>query len=76
MPIAFLLICSMISQKEILKALREIEEVKEIYLFYGPYDVLLKVDCESVDKLEEITERKLKPLKSVETLTMVVRKQK
>ncbi len=63
----------MMSQKEILRVLRGIKEVKETYLFYGPYDVLLKINCESTDKLEEIVERKIKPLKSVETLTMVVR---
>jgi len=66
----------MVTQREILRTLREIEGVKETYLFYGPYDLLLKVECESIDKLKEITERKLKPLKSIETLTMIVREQK
>ena len=66
----------MVTQREILRTLKEFEGVKETYLFYGPYDVLLKVECESIDKLKEITERKLKPLKSIETLTMIVREQK
>ena len=66
----------MVTQREILRTLREIEGVKETYLFYGPYDVLLKVEYKSIDKLKEITERKLKPLKCIETLTMIVSEQK
>lgn len=55
MPTAFVLINTEIgSEEEILKELKNISNVKEAYVVYGVYDVIAKVEAESMDKLKEI----------------------
>ncbi len=55
MPTAFVLINTEIgSEEEILKELKKIPNVKEAYVVYGVYDVVAKVEAESMDKLKEI----------------------
>jgi len=52
MPLAFVLINAEIgSESEILKELRKMEHVKEAYLVYGVYDIVAKVEADTMDKL-------------------------
>jgi len=59
-------------EEKVLKMLRKVEHVKESYLVYGVYDLIVKVEAETIDKLKEtITNiRQLKKVRS--TLTMLV----
>ena len=74
MPIAFVLINSEAgSEKEILKELKGMTEVKEAYVVYGTYDVIAKIEADSMDKLKEIITWKTRRLDNViSTLTMIV----
>lgn len=55
MPTAFVLINTEIgSEEEILNELKKIPNVKEAYVVYGVYDVVAKVEAESMDKLKEV----------------------
>lgn len=74
MPLAFVLINAEIgSEDEVLKELRKIANVKESYVVYGVYDVVAKVEAESMDKLKEIVTWKIRRLDKVRsTLTMIV----
>jgi DNA-binding Lrp family transcriptional regulator len=74
MPLAFVLINAEIgSEDEVLQELRKIANVKESYVVYGVYDVVAKVEAESMDKLKEIVTWKIRRLDKVRsTLTMIV----
>ena len=55
MPIAFVLInTEMGSMEETLKALNKISNVIESYMVYGVYDIVAKVEAESMTRLKEV----------------------
>jgi DNA-binding Lrp family transcriptional regulator len=61
------------SEDEVVKELRKIANVKESYAAYGAYDIVAKVEAESMEKLKEIINGKIRRLNKVRsTLTMVV----
>ena len=74
MPLAFILINSELGKEEdVLKKLRSIENVKEVHFVYGVYDIIAKVEAESMEKLKEIVTFKIRRLNDVRsTLTMTV----
>ena len=74
MPLAFVLINAEIgSEDEVVTELRKIGNVKESYVVYGVYDIVAKVEAESMDKLKEIVTWKIRRLDKVRsTLTMIV----
>ncbi len=74
MPLAFVLINAEIgSEDEVLKELRKMPNVKESYTVYGVYDVVAKVEAETMDKLKEVVTWKVRRLNKVRsTLTMIV----
>jgi len=72
-PMAFVLInTEMGSETEVLGALRKIANVKEAYIVYGVYDIVAKVEAESMDKLKDIITWNIRRLNKVRsTLTMM-----
>ncbi len=74
MPLAFVLINAEIgSEDEVVAELRKIGNVKESYVVYGVYDIVAKVEADSMDKLKEIVTWKIRRLDRVRsTLTMIV----
>ena len=47
--------------------------VKEAYIVYGVYDLMIKVEADSMDKLKEFISRKIRRVKGVKsTLTMLI----
>ena len=74
MPVAFVLINSELGkEEELLKELRGIENVKEAHFVYGVYDVIVKVEAESLEKLKDLATFKSRRLSNVRsTLTMTV----
>ena len=74
MPLAFVLINAEIgSEDEVVTELRKIGNVKESYVVYGVYDIVAKVEADSMDKLKEIVTWKIRRLDKVRsTLTMIV----
>jgi DNA-binding Lrp family transcriptional regulator len=74
MPLAFVLINAEIgSEDEVLGELRKLSNVKESYVVYGVYDIVAKVEADSMDKLKEIVTWKIRRLDKVRsTLTMIV----
>ena len=74
MPLAFVLINAEIgSEDEVVTELRKIGNVKESYVVYGVYDIVAKVEADSMDKLKEIVTWKIRRLDRVRsTLTMIV----
>jgi len=55
MPTAFVLINTEIgAEEEILKELNKVPNVKEAYIVYGLYDIVAKIEAESMNKLKEV----------------------
>jgi DNA-binding Lrp family transcriptional regulator len=74
MPSAFVLINTEIGyENEILKELKKIKTVKEAHVIYGVYDIIARVEAESMDKLKEAISWNIRRLDKVKsTLTMIV----
>jgi len=55
MPTAFVLINTEIgAEEEILNELNKVPNVKEAYVVYGLYDIVAKVEAETMNKLKEV----------------------
>lgn len=74
MAVAYVLInVELGKEKDILNQLRSIENVKEVNAIYGVYDIIAKVEADSMEKLKEIVTYKIRRLADIRsTLTMTV----
>jgi len=60
-------------EQDVLKALRSVENVKEAHLVYGVYDLVARIEAETMDKLKEVVTWKVRRLEKVRsTLTTIV----
>ena len=60
------------SEAEVLSRLRELPEVKEAYSVYGVYDIVVKVEADSMQRLNEIITSKVRGLDEIRsTLTTI-----
>jgi DNA-binding Lrp family transcriptional regulator len=60
------------SEAEVLRRLRELPEVKEAYSVYGVYDIVVKVEADSMQRLNEIITSKVRGLDEIRsTLTTI-----
>jgi DNA-binding Lrp family transcriptional regulator len=73
MPKAYVLInVESGAEEEVIKELKAVEGVGESYSSYGVYDVITKVNVETMDKLKLVT-RKIRELGRVRsTLTLIM----
>jgi len=61
------------SETEVLRGLQEIEGVKETHLVYGVYDIIARIETETMQELKDIVALKVRRLDNVRsTLTMIV----
>ena len=61
------------SESEVLKGLKEIKEVKEAHLVYGVYDIIARIETDTMQELKDIIAWKVRRLDKVRsTLTMIV----
>ena len=74
MPMAFVLINADLGAEEsLVKKLKDIEHVKEVYVVYGVYDIVAKVEADAMEKVKETITWKIRRLDRVRsTLTMIV----
>lgn len=74
MPLAFVMINAELGmEKQLIQDLKSIDGVKEASEVYGVYDIVVKIEAESMDRLKEAVSRRIRSLKGVRsTLTMVV----
>ena len=75
MPVAFTLINAEIGySEEILKELQDVEGVKKVYLVYGVYDIVAKIEADTMDKLKNLVTldiRRLNKVRSSQTMIVV-----
>ena len=74
MPTAVVLINTEIgADEEVFEKLKEVPEVKAIYMVYGLYDIVAIIESEDMNKLRDIIFRHLRSSPKVRsTLTMIV----
>ena len=72
MPIAYVLInVETGSDEEVLKELKKVEGVVEAYTVYGVYDIIAKIEADTMDKLKDIVTwqvRRLNKVRSTQTM--------
>ena len=70
LEIAYVLVqCKIAHEMEVLKALLEIDIVKEAKGTFGYYDILVKVEADSEKEIEKIITKKIRKVKNVNTTT-------
>ncbi len=74
LPEAFVLITSEVGQEDqVIIELQAIPEVKESYVIYGVYDVIARVEAESMQSLKDVVGLRIRQLDTVRTtLTMII----
>ncbi|HEY4673132.1 MAG TPA: Lrp/AsnC ligand binding domain-containing protein [Nitrososphaerales archaeon] len=74
MPMAYVLInADLGAEEQLIKELKAIENVKEVYVVYGVYDIVAKIQGASMEKVKETITWKIRRLEKVRsTLTMIV----
>ncbi len=61
------------SEREVQKELKEIEGVKETYLIYGVYDIIARIETETMEELKDIIAMNIRRLHKIKsTLSMIV----
>ena len=73
-PQAFVLVnADLGAEEDLLKKLREIPNVREVYVVYGVYDIVARVEADSMEKVKETITWNIRRLDKVRsTLTMIV----
>lgn len=74
MPKAFVLINAELGAEDsLIKELKNTENVSEVYVVYGVYDIVAKIEADTMDKVKETITWKIRRLERVRsTLTMIV----
>ncbi len=74
MPMAFVLInADLGAEEELVRELKSIQHVKEVYVVYGVYDIVAKIEADTMEKVKETITWKIRRLEKVRsTLTMIV----
>ena len=74
MEIAYVLInCDLGCEKAIIDKLKHLDNVKEVHGVFGVYDILTKVESDSVENLRDTITWKIRKLNRVRsTLTLMV----
>ncbi|OLC91915.1 MAG: Lrp/AsnC family transcriptional regulator [Thaumarchaeota archaeon] len=74
MPIAFVLINAELgAENELLNQLKTVEYVKYVYVLYGAYDLVIKIEAPNSETLKKTISNNIRQLKNVRsTLTMTV----
>lgn len=74
MPIAFVLLNAELGKEnELLDQVRSIEYIKYVYVLYGAYDLVVKIEAPDNETLKKTISNQIRQLKNVRsTLTMTV----
>ncbi|MGC8953254.1 MAG: Lrp/AsnC ligand binding domain-containing protein [Desulfurococcus sp.] len=61
------------TEAKVLDELFKIPEVKEAYVVYGTYDIVLKIETDALEKIREIVTNKIRRFPDIRTtVTMIV----
>ena len=74
MATAYVLVnCDVGFDAEIINEIKQLEDVKEVHGVFGAYDILVKVESDSIEHLKDVITWKIRKLNRVRsTLTLIV----
>lgn len=74
MPKAFVLVnVESGAEHEVLDRIKGVEGVEEAYFSYGVYDIVTKIQAETMEKLKDMVTRQIRTLPNVRsTLTLII----
>jgi len=76
MNTAYVLIsCEVGAEKSILDELKSLESVKEISGLFGSFDIIVKLEATSEEKLKDIVVSKIRNLKNIRTTITLTTKE-
>jgi DNA-binding Lrp family transcriptional regulator len=77
MPTAIVLANSEVGKEtDIIDALARFKEVEEAYLVYGVYDIVAKVNSDTMEGLESVITQRVRQIPAIRsTLTLIVSRQ-
>lgn len=65
------------AESRVMDQLYAIPEVKEVYVVYGTYDIVLKIEADTLEKIREVITDKIRKLSDIRTtVTMIVVEEK
>jgi DNA-binding Lrp family transcriptional regulator len=60
------------AESRVMEELVKIPEVTEAYIVYGIYDVIVKIEAESLEKIREVITNKIRKLPDIRTTSTMV----
>ncbi|MEM0326301.1 MAG: Lrp/AsnC ligand binding domain-containing protein [Desulfurococcaceae archaeon] len=61
------------AESKVLDELMKIPEVREAYIVYGTYDIVVKIESDTLEKIREIVTNRIRKLPDIRTtVTMIV----
>ena len=73
MALAFVLVnCEMRAEKAVIDELKTFDAVKEAIATFGVYDVLVKLEADSDQKLRDVITQKIRKMDKVRTTTTLM----
>jgi DNA-binding Lrp family transcriptional regulator len=74
MPAAYILLNTEIgAEKQVLKALKKIDGVKEAHNLWGVYDIIANIKADNMEKLKYIINKKIEKISQINSkLTMII----
>lgn len=58
--------------KSMMTELESIQEIKEIHPTCGNYDVIVKIETDSIDSLQQVVMEKIRKIEKIRTTTILV----
>ena len=73
MTLAYVMIhTEMGSEEKVTNDLNKIEEIKKVYHVYGVYDLIVRVEAETVEKLKTVLSDSIRTLENVRSTLMMI----
>jgi DNA-binding Lrp family transcriptional regulator len=73
MPIDFILINTDLGkEEEVAKELKDVQNVSEVFLVYGSYDIVAKIQAESMDGLNDTIASKIRPIENIRSISSLM----
>ncbi len=65
------------AESRVMEELMKIPEIKEAYIVYGIYDIIVKIEADSLEKIREVITNRIRKLPDIRTTsTMVIVEQR
>ncbi len=66
--------CELGAEEEIIKKLKELEQVKDVFETIGTHDMLIKLQADNFEKIREIVSRNIQQLPKVRSTSTLIKK--